>query len=192
MHGVGGRDLRAPADRRFTRLEIAGEPRMRAADDQDAQARAHAEAVSHRVEFEPHGAVLTRQAPEPVGHVAGAAFPVHFGQPNEQVAVRVVARVREFDHGRCDHAEVRGQRVAGEGEHVVAFGQPPIGEVAGLRGQQPAADGRGGIGRIEREHRRRCGRMIRWHRGQLAGGAQNSRYSGIGGGQSARSCHRRC
>ena len=73
---------------------------------------------------------------------------------DEQVVVRVVARVREFEHRVADDVEVLRQRVAGERQHVGAVGELVVVAVAADGGEQPAADGRRRVRGVVGERRR--------------------------------------
>ena len=89
---------------------------------------------------------------------------VDLADPDEQIVVRVVAGVGQFEHRRPDHVEVRGQRVAGERQDVGAPRQSGVVAVAALGGQQPATDGGRRVGGVvdERRRGRFCvGRRIR-------------------------------
>ncbi len=104
-----------------------------------------------RVEFDPD---VARGVPEPlvpVAHIAGPALDVHFADPDEQVDVRVVGAVCQFQHRTAVHEQVLRQGGSGEAQHVVTLSQLGVVAIAALRRQQRPPGRRGRLLRVVAE-----------------------------------------
>ncbi len=117
-----------------------------------------------------------------VADVAGPALGVDLADPDEQVDMRIVGAVREFDDRVPVHEQIMGEGRAGERQHVFARREPAVVAVAAVRRQQRAAGGGRRVGGVVAESRRWQLFQLRGRRlAQVAAGSQIQRVLDGGG-----------
>ena len=142
------------------RPEVAGELRMRASRDHQADAVPGEEPVGRGPEAQGNRTrpPVRIQPREAFGDVVGAAVRAHVGEPHEEVGVGVVAGVGQRDDRLAHDFDVCLERLVHHGEAVGPGRQAGVVDLA-LRAEEGPADRRRRVGRVEQEGR--CGRVLR-------------------------------